>query len=450
MSHHYSLRKRLLLAILGSSAVLWLAGIAIMLAVVWHVTNRTLDNALKEAGVLIIRATSDLHRRGVLPEPVMPELEQDDRRSLLQYQIIVGGQIRSRTEGAPARPFLPPAGQRGFANVRAEDRQWRVYAASSRTGSFQVQIGQRLEPRRAILLSLAGRLLLPALLWLIALAGVSRWLIRRVLRPLDQAAATMAAKSPHDLTPLAADGLPDELLPLTEALNRVLGRLDSALQSERRFTADAAHELRTPLAALRTQTQLLQRQHAPLAEPLQKLLTDIDRCASLVGHLLLLARLDPLNPADSGALQQTAVVLPELLTTAADACQTRAAEKAINIQVACDDGSLTANRELLDIALRNLLDNAVRYCPVGSEVLLRGRSTVNGVELGVYDNGPGVDHAQRDQLTRRFFRVLGSQQPGSGLGLSIVQRIAELCRAELIIGDGLDGRGLGVTLLFRS
>lgn len=449
MNKRYSLRHRLLIGILGSSAVLWLVGMVVMFAVAWYVTSQTLDNALKEAGVLIIRATTDLHRRGVLPDPVLPEDFQADSRAFLQYQIIVSGQLSSRTAGAPSQPFLPYRGAQGFFNVKSDDQLWRVYAITSRRGGFEVLVGQRLGQRRGILRSVGARMIVPGIIWLGVLGLLSGWIIRRVLRPLDYAAAELANKSPQDLTPVKTDDMPDEFLPLADSLNRVLTRLDSALQSERRFTADAAHEMRTPLAALRTRAQLLQRQHTGLAEPIQKLLTDIDRCSALVGHLLLLARLDPMNPVDSGVLQREEVLLSELLGEIVTGSAAQAERQHITLRVECDaDLSLLANRELLLIALRNLTDNALRYCPVGSEILFLGHKISSSIELGVYDSGPGVDRTQWVQLTQRFFRVLGNQQTGSGLGLSIVQHITELHHADLIIGDGLFGRGLGVTLRF--
>ncbi len=364
-----SIRKTLLLWLLGGIAF----GIVLVTWLIYtqarSEANALFDYQMKQmAAALPGRAFS----------PISPEkLLENDEDIVIQIWDSTGVRIY----GSHSVQDLPRWAAFGFTNVKTRDGDWRVY--SDALGETVVQIAQPLRVRRVIAARIAFNTVAPLLLLLPAL-GVLIWIaVGRGLKSLRRVAAEVRQRGSHALAPIPERNLPEEVSPLVHALNDLLGRLDHALTAQRDFVADAAHELRTPLAALRTQTQLLQRQHAPLAEPLQKLLTDIDRCASLVGHLLLLARLDPLNPADSGALQQTAVVLPELLTTAADACQTRGAEKAINIQVVCDDGSLTANRELLDIALRNLLDNAVRYCPVGSEVLLRGRSTDNGVELGV-------------------------------------------------------------------
>ncbi|MDB5877017.1 MAG: histidine kinase, partial [Variovorax sp.] len=230
-----------------------------------------------------------------------------------------------------------------------------------------------------------------------------------------------------------------------QALNLVLGRLGHAMQAERRFTADAAHELRTPLAALRMRIQLMQRQQSavpPAPVDLQALRNEVDRCTALTESLLALARLDPerpeslvKEPVDLDALFQRLVAL-----------RPGGTDSTLNV----DAGGLTlrAHPALLESALRNLMDNAVRYGAAGGHVEITAKAVGSVIRIAVRDDGPGVSEADRARLTERFFRVLGSGQTGSGLGLSIVARIAALHNASLRFDPGLDGRGLGVVIDF--
>jgi len=272
-------------------------------------------------------------------------------------------------------------------------------------------------------------------------------LIGRVLKPLRRTAAAIAAKTPDDLAQVATAGQPREVLPIVQALNGVLGRLDSALQAERRFTADAAHELRTPLAGLHMHVQLLQRQHPQpeLAAPFQKLRQDIARVTALVDSLLTLARLDPLARTQ---LVRQPVPLAPLLERLVAAHAPEAQWRGIGLSLRCALDTVAADPAMLEIALRNLVDNALRYCPAGSRVEIEALPHEGGGRIAVRDDGPGVDDASRRRLSERFFRVLGQGQSGSGLGLSIVKRIADLHGIALGFGDGLDGRGLGVLLDF--
>jgi two-component system sensor histidine kinase QseC len=274
------------------------------------------------------------------------------------------------------------------------------------------------------------------------------WLLTgRVLQPLRRTASAIAAKTPDDLALVPLAGQPKELLPIVRALNGVLGRLDAALQAERRFTADAAHELRTPLAGLHMHVQLLQRQHPDLVAPFRKLREDIGRVTALVDSLLALARMDPLSREQ---LVREPVALAPLLEQLRATHAQDAAQRGIALAVRCELDSVDANPPMLRIALRNLVDNALRYCPAGSRIEVQAALLAGRPRIAVRDDGPGVDPALMGRLTERFFRVLGQGQGGSGLGLSIVRRIADLHGIGLAFGTGLDGRGLGATLEFPA
>jgi two-component system, OmpR family, sensor histidine kinase QseC len=440
----WSLRRRLLAAIVSASVVLWLASLGIVTAISWQETGEVFDDALEEAGTMIMAATTDWDERGLLAQ--LQPGPGKKRKVDMHYQVVVDGRVLQRTGDAPERPFV--AGfddDHGFADPRIGGKRWRVFVVRDAARRAEVQVGQRYDQRYDILEELAESLWLPVLGMLALLALVCWLLTGRVLKPLRRTAAAIAAKTPDDLALVPTGGQAREILPIVKALNGVLTRLDGALQAERRFTADAAHELRTPLAGLHMHVQLLQRQHPDLIQPLRKLRQDMARMTALVDSLLTLARLDPLARAQ--VRPQPVALAPLLERLRADHVR-RADERGMRMTVRWDADTVDADPALLEIALRNLVDNALRYCPDGCRIAVDAMRIDGRVRIAVRDDGAGVDEATRQRLTERFFRVLGQDKEGSGLGLSIVKRIADLHGVALGFGAGLDGRGLGVTLDF--
>lgn len=436
----WSLRRRLILVVLGASVLLWIISLGTMAFIAWKQTSDVFDDGLKEGARLIVETLSQQNLQRNLSNPPVP----DGGRVRLDYQLIVDSHMIRHTGHAPDKPFvddLDADKEKGFRTVFADGQPWRVYVLRNRNPNFEVQIGQPYKARLKLLQELTENLIWPAVV-LLALLGVVTWIaIQRVMRPLEETARAIARKSATDLTPLQQTDRPLELQPVVEALNRVFGQLSRAIEGERRFTADAAHELRTPLAALRMKTQLLQRQYPDQRLSLQSLRDDVDRCTGLVENLLMLARLD--HPDD---LMRTTLALDGLVDDVRQERATFARDKYIRIEARCHEAQAYGNEELLRIALGNLIDNAIRYCAPGSVVRVEATIRAGVVTLSVRDNGPGVPVDVRNQLAERFFRVLGSGQPGSGLGLSIVARIATLHGSTLHFEEGLDGQGLGVAM----
>jgi two-component system sensor histidine kinase QseC len=238
---------------------------------------------------------------------------------------------------------------------------------------------------------------------------------------------------------------------LIEALNNLLARLDRALVAERQFTADAAHELRTPLAALAAQADVAvqardvaEREHA-----LSQIRVGVERSAHLVEQLLTLARVD----AGAALGAQTELRLDELLAEVAAAEGAHAIDKNLQLSLIADAPAVVfGHAVLLRILLRNLIDNAIRYTPAGGEIVLTLESDAAGWQLSVSDNGPGIPREQREAALRRFVRLADDAQTvsGSGLGLAIVARIVQAHGARLELDDGLDGSGLSVRLRFHA
>lgn len=440
----YSLRRRLIASVLGASVLVWLVSLAVVVHVAWRETSDVFDDALKESARLVLALGSAQAPGGVSGGPAA---RGEAAKLELHYQLVSrDGRVLRRGEDAPAQPFSAAfSNRKGYENVRVDGRAWRVYLLRAEGQDLQVQIGQPWDERLELLEEIAEDLLWPMLALLVLLGGFCWFVIRRLLQPLERTAARIAAQSPDDLRPVPSADEPREVLPIVQALNGVFGRLGHALQAERRFTADAAHELRTPLAALGMRIQLMQRQQAAAhGAPidLQGLRNEVDRCTALTESLLALARLDPERPE---SLVKEPVDLAALFDRLA---ATRTAGFDAAVLADARGLVLEANAALLESALRNLVDNALRYG--ASQVAIEATATDAGVQIAVRDDGPGVSDADRARLTERFFRVLGTGQTGSGLGLSIVARIAALHGASLRFERGIGGRGLGVLMDFRA
>jgi two-component system sensor histidine kinase QseC len=276
------------------------------------------------------------------------------------------------------------------------------------------------------------------------------WLgIRRSMRPLRVLNNQIENRAPTNLAPVEIEKAPAEVAPLVGSLNRLFERVQASIENERRFTADAAHELRTPLAALRAQAQVArgstddaERRHA-----LDKIVAACDRASHLVAQLLTLARLEP---QDFHAARDPCDLRAVLQHTMADIAPAAVAK---GIELELEDGPaaiMLGDVHLLDVLFRNLIDNAVRYSPPRSHVLIRVDKAGSDVSVIVADEGPGIPIAERDKLGRRFHRLAGNEATGTGLGLSIAQRIAELHYGRIAFDEAAGGMGLAVSVQFQA
>lgn len=437
----WSLRRRLLLMVMGTSLTLWLASMCIVIGVAWFATSDVFDEALEEGSRLVLQLGSAADAPADRQELRDPQGAAVKLR--MYYQVVApDGRVLLRGEDTPETAFVREGvATKGWANAWADGALWRVHLRRGADGKV-AQVAQPVEERLELLSDMAESLAWPALALLVLLALASWVLIRRLLRPLEDAALRIGARSPGELSPVAVPDPPRELQTILDALNALLARLGASLDSERRFTSDAAHELRTPLAALRMRVQLIERELKLPEHHLQQLRADLERCTGLIESLLALARLEP----QAQPLPREAVDLAALVD-ALDPAPAR--RKRMRLERALAVPTLHATPALLASALRNLVDNAVRYGPEGGRVRIESAPLAGGgVRLAVRDDGPGVAPAERARLGERFFRVLGTGQPGNGLGLSIVARIAALHGAALRFEAGLDGQGLGVVLDF--
>ncbi len=349
------------------------------------------------------------------------------------YQISFGVPPRMlQSHHAPSAP-MAPEGQSGFSQTMIEGAPWRVFSLRGEGGNgpIVVTVGEPLAVRAQVVRHLAFGLGIPVLSSLILLLWLLWWGISWGLQPLSSLAREVARRTPNDLHPLVVPAVPVEVKPLTEALNHLLGRLAAALQTEREFTADAAHELRNPLAGIKTQAQVAQRarDEGERDHALNQIVIGVDHATRLAEQLLSLARFDPdFSQGDFVALAlrgRVGEMFIELESRAANRDVTLINEVPADLQ-------LHANADAFEIALRNLLDNAIKHGASPGEVRVSARPCSRDfVELTIDDDGPGIPQDAHAQISRRFTRQPGTLAPGSGLGLAIVARIAQLHRATL-------------------
>ncbi|EPF13822.1 Sensor protein qseC [Cedecea davisae] len=317
-----------------------------------------------------------------------------------------------------------------------DDDLWRLVWLTTQDGRYRIVVGQEWDYRDEMALDIVSSQLAPWLIALPLMLILLIWLVSSELAPLSRLAQKLQRRSPGDTTRLETTDLPLEVKPLAEALNQLFERTNELMQRERRFTSDAAHELRSPLAALKIQAEVAQlaEQDAPVREQaLINLHQGIDRASRLVEQLLTLSRLDSLDELND----VQSISLQALLQEAVMEAWHNAQREGVDIRLKMQNEPVIHRGQplLLGLMLRNILDNAVRYSPPGSivQVILRGNS------LEIIDNGPGVSPEHLASLGQRFFRPPGQLKNGSGLGLSIVKRIAALHGMNAAFGNAQDG-----------
>jgi two-component system sensor histidine kinase QseC len=355
-----------------------------------------------------------------------------------------GGRLLARSASASEAPFGPLAA--GFSTRPFDGRDWRVFSLD--TGGIWIQVAERDDVRGELSEKLAFAAVAPLMVGIPLLLLLLGLLIRYGLAPLAALARQIAARQPGSVAPLALARTPDEITPLLEALNGLLARVREALERERRFTADAAHELRTPLAALKVHAQNAARAPSPAERDasLARMLEGLERTVHLAEQMLAYSR--AAAPGEAARLER--VALGPLVAEAVDALQPRAAERKVTIRASGADAAVRGERHKLASLVTNLLDNAVRYGPAGGRVEVEVRREDGTVSLAVGDQGPGVPRELRERVFESYYRIPGTPGTGSGLGLAIVKEIAEAHRASVAVEEGAHGRGARVVVRFPA
>lgn len=433
-----SLQGRLLVLVLGFACAVWLGAAVLTWRDAQHEIDELLDGHLAQAAALLLVQAAGDHD-DVYDAPVLHKYAPQ-----VVFQVFVEGVLTTRSANVGAQPLA--AQTEGFSTVRGADGElWRVVSTRDARHDVTVLVGEKMESRQSILWALMRSLLGPLVIALPLFALGLWWSVRQGLAPIRALRERLDQRATHAAEPVSLQGMPRELEPLVQTLNGLLARINGMVQSERRFTADAAHELRTPIAAIRMQAQVALgagddvtgRTHA-----LQTTLAGCDRASHLVDQLLTLARLEAAPAAPAAQVDLGAVVrrvAGELVHTALG----RQQEVTVQADTVCP---VAANEVLLGVLVRNLLDNALRYSPAGAQVEVRAYADAAGAHLQVQDSGPGMTEEAIGHLGERFFRVLGNEQTGSGLGWSIVRRVLAVLGASTTVSRSAQLGGLSVAV----
>jgi len=363
------------------------------------------------------------------------------------------GQLILHSINSPDKPMQELnhdySGTFGFSDFLFGEEQWRVYGVWDENKQYFVVTAQSYTLRDKLTRDILREIVYPFTLLLPILSILIWIMVTQGLRPLKQVATQLSRRDGDNLTPLQLTQTPKEIRPLGDALNRLFSRLQHSLQKERRFTSDAAHELRTPLAGLRTHAQLAlkAKEETPRKHALKQLVQGVDRASHLIDQLLTMARLEPENQTQ----QHGPLNLHTLAVDAIVQSTPMALKKEIDLGLAenSDRHYLFGSSPALRILLRNLIDNALRYTPSHGQVQVSIVKTEGHLRLSVCDSGPGIPEQERNQVFSRFYRGEGHQATGCGIGLSIVKRICDLHNAQIELHRA-DLGGLRIDINFPS
>lgn len=432
----YSLRRRLQALLVVSVAGVWMGVALTTYFDARRELNALLDAHLAQSAQLLIAQTG--HELMEVDTPNLGEIFPYGQEVIFQVWSREHALIL-RAREAPLTPLS--AVETGFADADSAQRHWRVYSGWNREHTVLIQVAEDRITRERLAARIALNAVFPLLVGLPLLAVLISWIVTRATRPLALLGHEVGARRPSTLLPIKGDGIPEEAVPLVERLNDLFGRARRSLEAERSFTANAAHELRNPLAALRVQAEVAEASPDPGVSraALRHVMTACDHLTRIVQRLLLLARIEEQTPAFSTcnlsevAKRSLSDLAPDAISKGTDL--TLEAPEPVVVQ---------GNGDLLEILIRNLVDNAVRHAGSNVDVQVGVHVSDRTAVLTVTDNGGGVEPTTRANLGQRFYRPLESRGTGSGLGLSLVHRIAEIHRGSVEYLDVESGQGLQV------
>ncbi len=451
----WSIRGRMLAIALGVALLAWVVGGVVTTLAAHQADERRRDERLMQLAEAVITFTdhelseiaNDL-RDGVLDSGVHvePRGAFDPR---YRYQVWrIDGAMLLRSATSPGDRPLAGHHRPGFSDAVIDGRPGRCFVQRSKTGSVEIQVAELEDPNGGVAAWVGVGTLATMLLSMAGVALLAGWAVVSALRPVVAAEAQLRARQPFDLSPLPVSEAPRELQPILAALNQRLDSASERLSFERAFTALAAHELRTPLAALRLQAQVALRETdtGRREQQLGALMGSVDRCNHLLEQLLTLARLEQQDTlAEPAELD-----LPEVLEPVLDDLAADAARAGVGLQTAYDEPRLWGRPFAVQTLVRNLLANAIAHSPAGATVRLGSRRDGAATVLSVEDAGPGIAPVDRTRVFERFVRLdRAGQAAGVGLGLSIVRSVADDHRAIVELGESPLG-GLAVRVSFPA
>jgi two-component system sensor histidine kinase QseC len=431
--------------VLGVVTIVWLATAVLTWLDVRHELDELLDGHLAQAAaILVVQQGQEMD--GDHDSVDAPSLHRYAPR--VAFQVFHEGQLAMRSANAPKAAMAGDDSnfRSGFETVQIDGTAWRVFSTYGAERDVHVYVGEEADSRSHILWAVLRSTLLPMAIALPLLALALWWAIHRSVAPMRRLGVTLARREPMALTPLEMDGAPTEIAPMVDALNSLFTRIGNLLESERRFTADASHELRTPIAAIRAQAQVAlgETDDALRRHALRNTLEGCDRAIRLVDQLLTLSRLDA-----SAVPAMESIDLGSLVRRVIADLALKAISKGQALEFDCEAPcQIHGNETLLAVLVRNLVDNAVRYSPAQARITIALRQRDDGkIMMQVEDSGSGLSDGDLKRLGERFFRVPGNDENGSGLGWSIVKRIAVVHHMQLHVARSEYLGGLAVTVV---
>ncbi len=444
MTPSRSIHRRVLGWVIGALVI----GAACLIATTWwllrHEMEEVFEDNLKQVALAVV------HHRGAQGGASARFAEQLPKvyEEFGDFEFVTAIWSRDGVLLASSDPrvTLPFLSRSGLSQVRAGGERWFLYTVVLEDAI--VQSAQRARDRDTLARETASELFVPALAVLVLLAALVTLALRRGLTPLSQAASEVAARSAESLHPIAMASQPIELYPLVGAINDLMAKLGQALSQQRHFVADAAHELRTPMTALRLQLQGVERASDPAqrAAALADLRQGLDRAQHLVERLLQLSRVSPEAPPPRLEPVPLAALVRDTVSRFSAASEAAGIDLGATSQAA---PVVAGDPQQLAMLLDNLVDNALRQVPRGGRVDVAALVVEGCPVLAVTDNGPGIAAAERERVFDRFFRGSGARGYGSGLGLAIVKAVAEGHQAQVELDDA-PGGGLRVRVRFRA
>jgi len=451
-----SLKWRLTLLFSGATLLVWLAVSVFLYQGALREVDALYDLHLAQSARVLMAVTENAAEHGALEQlttlvpklvpPYIPWSHTSDQGPHIlgvSYGRPIAFQVFNRdgalllaSENAPAEPLAP--GIAGFSDSVVDSNRWRVYGVGDPKRALILYAGEDHALREGLARHLVTHFLFPVLLAVPPLLFLL-WLgVVKGLEPLARLAAEVRSRDQRDLTPLKTNIVPPEAKPLVDALDSLFERLDRALDNERHFTGNAAHELRTPVAALLVQAQVAQRatDDAQRRRALDQVVTGAVYAGHLVDQLLTLSRVDTQNAPPM--LEE--IDLLDAVRRTADTLEPLARQHAVSLQVSgAGDAYALGDATCIGILLRNLMDNAIRYTPGGGKVRVTVRDSGVFNQVIVEDTGPGIADGEHDEMFRRFRRGSDTTARGSGLGLSIVRRICELHDGSVQLENAKEG-----------
>ena len=427
------LLKSLVLPIAGGAMVV--AVIAILF--IYHEIQEVYDATLVQYAHTIARAVPDTATFEDVPAGTMHKYERK-----IAYRILQGDSVIAQTTDAPVVRGLMP----GFTDLEIKDKPWRYFMMIDERTGQTIEVGERYAIRHELAFQLLTSLVIPGFVFVILMMGILWRGTTRGLGRLAVVSRTVDARAADDLSAIDGTEVPVEIAPLIEALNRLFTRIEDSFSRERQFTDNAAHELRTPLAAIKTQAQVIARtenlSEAGRAQ-LDNLLAAVDRATDMTAGLLAFARLQ------NETAQMVPVDMAAVVRTEIKALEDYAAQRGVQISSDLQAAHIKGAPDGLATLARNLVQNAIKFSPAGDEVEVVLRQSGNLVELTVADHGPGIAPQHRDHVFERFYRINKSAHDGVGLGLAMVKWVADQHSAQIVLADNTP-HGLKVNVFFKA